>query len=205
VVLWDVATRQRLAGNPLVVEDGVSSVAFGPDGKTIAAGYDANVGGGVVLWDVATRQRLRGDPLVVKEGKVFSVAFSPDGKTIAAGYNAKVGGGVVLWDAPARKRLVDDPFVLMEAKSFAFSPDSKTIAAGYNHNVVLCDADLESWRRRVGRIVKRNFTRDEWREYFPGEDYRPTFCDLPIPPETDLSTALAPAPAARDKPQGNPK
>ena len=93
VVLWDVAARKRLADDPLPVKEGsVQSVAFSPDGKTLAAGYGGGVGGGgVVLWDVAARKRLADDPLPVKEGYVRSVAFSPDGKTLAAGYG--VGGG----------------------------------------------------------------------------------------------------------------
>ena len=40
VVLWDVAARKRLVDEPLAVKEGaVGSVAFSPDGKTIAAGY----------------------------------------------------------------------------------------------------------------------------------------------------------------------
>ena len=40
MVLWDVATRKRLVDEPLAVNEGdVWSVAFSPDGKTIAAGY----------------------------------------------------------------------------------------------------------------------------------------------------------------------
>ena len=66
-----------------VPEGHVSSVAFSPDGKTLAAGC----GGGVVLWDAARRERLAPAPLPVPEGDVYSVAFSPDGKTLAAAYN----------------------------------------------------------------------------------------------------------------------
>ena len=64
----------------------------------------------------------------------------------------------------------------------AFSPDSKTIAAGVG-GVVLWDIDLESWKRPAGRIANRNFTRKEWREYFPETPYRATFSDLPVPAE----------------------
>ena len=153
MVLWDVAARKRLVDEPLPVKEGdVTSVAFSPDGKTIAAGYErVDDRTGVVLWDVAARKRLVDEPLPVKEGIVWSVAFSPDGKTIAAGYGRRsfidVGeGGVVLWDVASRKRLVDEPLPVKEGdvKSVAFSPDGKTIAAGF---------DVRPRRRRgaVGR------------------------------------------------------
>ena len=119
-----------------IEEGGVQSVAFSPDGKTIAAGYGGvgGGGGGVVLWDVAARKRLADDPLPVKEGMVWGVSFSPDGKTIAAGYGGfGGGGGVVLWDVAARKRLAADPLPVKEGNvtGVSFSPDGKTIAAGY--------------------------------------------------------------------------
>ena len=201
-MLWDVAARKRLVDEPLAVKEGdVASVAFSPDGKTIAAGYRGiGVNGGVVLWDVAARKRLVDEPLPVKEGHVASVAFSPDGKTIAAGYRGRGGsGGVVLWDTVSRKRLVEEPFTIEDVRtsattgyvaSVAFSPDSRTIAAGFRgggngdgHRVVLCNVDLESWRRLAGQIANRNFTQNEWRKYFPEERYHLTFPDLPDPRE----------------------
>jgi len=170
-------------------EGDVRSVAFSPDGKTLAAGY-GGVGGGVggaVLWDVAARKRLSDDPLAVKEGGVWSVAFSPDGKILAAGYG-DVDGGAVLWDASARKPLSEDPLAVRggDVQGVAFGPDGKTFAAGYvGGGATRWDVDLKSWQRLAGRIANRNFTRDEWRQYFPDEPYRPTFPDLPVPPEAN--------------------
>jgi len=195
VVLWDVADRtrrtvERLNGR---LEGGVSSVAFSPDGKTIAAGYGGVGIGGLVLWDAASRGRLAEEPLAVKEGNVSTVAFSPDGKTIAAGYDAGSLGGVVFWDVKGRVRLAEEPLVVKDGKvsSVAFSPDGKTIAAGYRDKsgggVMMWDVDLESWQRIAGRIADRNFTGDEWRQYFPQEPYRRTFRELPWP--SDLSEA----------------
>jgi hypothetical protein len=56
------------------------------------------------------------------------------------------------------------------------------VPAGWG-GVVLCDVDFESWQRRAGLIANRNFTREEWRDYFPERPYHATFPDLPVPPE----------------------
>ena len=65
----------------------VYSVAFSPDGSTLAIG---DYGGHVGLWDTASRQRIA----TLAEGSfVYSVAFSPDGQTLAIGH---LNGDVVL-------------------------------------------------------------------------------------------------------------
>lgn len=73
---------------------GVDSVAFSPDGKTLAvAAFDVDV----VLWDLALKK---------KAGKLHDcmeamwVGFSPDGKTIATGTYDHRGK---LWDAVSKK------------------------------------------------------------------------------------------------------
>ena len=58
----------------------VYSVAFSPDGNTLASGsYDSTIS----LWDVDTGEEKR--ILKGHTARVESVAFSPDGKTIASG------------------------------------------------------------------------------------------------------------------------
>jgi hypothetical protein len=170
----------------------VSSVAFSPDGKALAAGYGGGIGGGggVVVWDVAARQRLSVPPLPVNGVFVSSVAFSPDGKALAAG----CGVGVVLFDARG-ERLRTAPLVVGEdsVDRVAFEP-SGTIAAGYGVGVLLLGVDPEPWEHQAARIANRNFTRDEWRRYFPDEPYRRTFRSLPWPddmPEDEKKRAEA--------------
>jgi tetratricopeptide (TPR) repeat protein len=188
VVLWNAGERRRWAEKPIPVEEGaVKCVAVGPDGQTLAAGYDdGHSHGGVVLCHAAGRRRLGDGLLPVKEGAVSSVAFSPDGQTLAAGYTGDRDrysfGGVVLWDAAARRRLADKPLPVKEGavSSVAFSPDGRTLAAGYDGGVALLDGDLGSWQRRAGQIANRNFTQKEWLEYFPETPYRAIFPDLPV-------------------------
>lgn len=62
------------------VDAGVTSVAFSPDGKYLAAGSLDTV---VRIWDAETGQLL--DKLKGHEDSVYSVAFSPDSKFLVSG------------------------------------------------------------------------------------------------------------------------
>ncbi|MFE2520775.1 WD40 repeat domain-containing protein [Streptomyces mirabilis] len=68
----------------------LSSLAFGPDGRTLAT---SSSDGGVELWDTATGRSRRTH--LGYHGAVFSPAFSPDGRTLAiAGedHTVRLGG-----------------------------------------------------------------------------------------------------------------
>ena len=64
--------------------DSVRSVAFSPDGQTLASG---NFDGSLKLWNLARGKEVR--TLTGHTSYVYSVAFSPDGQTLASGSRDK--------------------------------------------------------------------------------------------------------------------
>ena len=90
IFLWNVAARTLAATLTDPGSSGVSSVAFSPDGATLAA---ADGNGKIFLWNVAARTLAATftDP---RSSGVSSVAFSPDGATLAAGDG---NGSICLW------------------------------------------------------------------------------------------------------------
>jgi WD40 repeat protein/transcriptional regulator with XRE-family HTH domain len=151
--LWDVAdpAHPRPLGQPLPsgaqsnLSGGIAavqSVAFSPDGHTLAS---SDSGGTIQLWDVtdAAHPRPLGQILTgsLVGGAVDSVAFSPDGHTLVAGANDTSGlfnfsSAIQLWDVtdPLRPHPVGHALTgasgTAAVLSVAFGPDEHTLASG---------------------------------------------------------------------------
>jgi WD40 repeat protein/serine/threonine protein kinase len=143
--LWDVATRQIIA----VLDtnaDWSFSMAFSPDGKTLATSHCANRI--VKLWNVATRNQVGA---LSTKYDVIGVAFSPDGKFIVTTggtmYSRDEPGEVVLWDAVTHREVRTFPGVQSWAYQATFTPDGKTVAASSG------DGTITFWKAETGGVI----------------------------------------------------
>jgi RNA polymerase sigma factor (sigma-70 family) len=111
----------------------VTSLAFSPDGKTLASGSYGNT---AKLWEVATGEERAN--LAGHTNAVNAVAFSPDGKTLASGSDDKT---IKLWDVKTgteRATLIGHP---NGVASLAYSPDGKTLASASHGTIKLWDTE----------------------------------------------------------------
>jgi WD40 repeat protein len=197
VILWDFTdpARPRQLGPSLTghTDSGrtgrVDSVAFAPDGRTLAT---ASAGDTVILWDLTdpARPRQLGPPLLTSHtGPVNSVAFAPDGRTLATGSDDTT---VILWDLtdPARPRQLGPPLTGHNGSvdSVVFVPDGRTLATGSADNTVIL-WDLTGLNHLLSHAVERacsitrgGLDRDEWTRRIPDLPYQDSCpCTAPEP------------------------
>jgi len=143
--LWDVAGRVEMAVIHPPYTLAMLTLAFAPDGKTLAStGYGNN---GIHLWDVQTQQQV--GSLTGHTKSIWAIAFSPDGTLLASGGH-RTDEGIRLWDVQTQQQVGELIGHLDMTLGLAFSPDGKILAsAGGKRDKVVYLWDVET-RSRVG-------------------------------------------------------
>jgi WD40 repeat protein len=141
VVLWEVATAEIQRMLVWDAAEGIS-VAYSPDGKTLATGSQV---GNIHLRRVS-------DGIVTHElqghkGKITSLAWSPDGQMLASG---SVDKSVRLWNVADGSLLRTIEGHKDRVTSVAFSPDGTIIASGS----WLYDMTIKLWNVEDGTIIR---------------------------------------------------
>ena len=139
----------------------VESVAFSPDGRTLAAGSDDHQ---TRLWNVTdpARPAQIGLPLTGPTNGVESVVFSPNGHTLASG---STDGTIWLWNIadPAHPAAIGQPLSNPDGdsldsfdpiESVVFSPNGHTLAAGtYDGTIWLWDDTHPDQATQIGNAL----------------------------------------------------
>ncbi|CCA76411.1 related to WD40-repeat protein (notchless protein) [Serendipita indica DSM 11827] len=110
--------------------NGVTAIAFSPDGSRIVSGSDDKT---IRLWDAETGQSL-GEPFRGHTNSVTAVAFSPDGSRIVSGSYDKT---IRLWNAETGQSLGDPLRGHTDwGGAVAFSPDGLEITSVPAHSTI---------------------------------------------------------------------
>ncbi len=141
--IWNISTRKLVTSFGTQANRGVYSLAFTPNGKSIASGgnqYNPSNGvldGIVEVWNIANASLKMSISTGLNQG-VWSVAISPDGNTLAdAGNNlnnlpgeSQYTGEVQTWNisTPIETGLISSAANFF-VNAVAFSPDGSTLAS----------------------------------------------------------------------------
>jgi WD40 repeat protein len=128
--------QQTLTGH----SDSVWSVAYSPNGQTLASGSWDNT---IKLWNVKTGNLLQ--TLTGHSKDINSVAYSPDGQTLASASNDNT---IKLWNVKTGNLLQTLEGHSYSVNSVAYSPDGQTLASGSDDNTI------KVWNVKTGKLLQ---------------------------------------------------
>ena len=151
IEIWDLEERNSPKTLEAAHESEITSLAFSPDGDTLASGSKDEY---VKFWELEEiwSHELPGPETIIgQHTAIESLAFSPDGRSLAVGSSENIatvwgleheGSPSILGSYNAGSSNYDfDPLCL------ALSPDGKVLAGSYADALVLWD--LETYSERV--------------------------------------------------------
>ena len=153
---WDPRTEQLLA-NATEAPGRIRSLAFSPDGTTLASG---SADGKIRLWEVETGRSL--SSFSAHDGLVLALAFSPHGKVLASGGSDTL---VRVWDVDSEHLLSILRGHTDSVDTVAFAGDGELLASGgRDRHIQLWDVGTDdlitSFQVKEGAIRELMFSTD---------------------------------------------
>ena len=146
IVLWDIDRGQSIK-QPMELDFIPHSIAFNPNGKTLAiGGIDV-----IVLWDIEASQPSEQQRIEEIQDNIQDLTFGPDGSLLAA-----AGYSINLWDINSGRSInqfQENSGSFHQYKSVSFSQDGKTLFSG--------DCELEDLVCIRGKISLWSLTDDQ--------------------------------------------
>ena len=172
IYIWDVQECAPISHEGLG-DEAIDSLAWSPDGSTLAAGTYGNpyIGGLVYLWDIQTRELIH--TMQGHTGSVINVSWSPDGKFLASSDHH---GTIIIWDVDTGQSIHQlsghfqvDPELgpssdppenpsgyIQGVTSVSWSPDGKTLAtSGFKNSMPSQHVEaVRLWDVETGELIQ---------------------------------------------------
>jgi WD40 repeat protein/transcriptional regulator with XRE-family HTH domain len=176
ILFWDITSVTNPKQLSSLSRDTfIYDMAIDSDGKKLVLGEHQQIS----TWDIS--DPIHPEHLSTRpgfSGYVTNLAFDKNGKILASA-NEK-DKTIMLWDLSDPRRLV--PMYSLgrlehNVSRMEIRPDGKTLISTFIEGyglMIIWDLDPVSWIQKACQIAGRNFTREEWTQYFPDEAYRTT-------------------------------
>ena len=166
--VWNVIDSKPYADMPDST-NAVREITFSPDGTVMAY----SKGGAVILYSFPELIKL-GD-LSTEPRKVFNVGIVMENTSVRYLITLDEAGDTQIWDWATRTK-IGDPMSGNLKFVGSSTQDRMVVYINSDGRLIKFKWDLEhaTWQKLLCPLVRRNFTQEEWKLYFPDTDYPST-------------------------------